>query len=230
MYRLETSYWWYTGLHELVHRELSRRNRSGMILDAGCGTGAMLRRLQAFGQAHGVDESMLALRYCKKRNLSCIARGTVESLPFNDSIFDFVVSMDVLYHSMVKDDRKALDELRRVLKHGGLLILNLPAFEFLRGSHDVAVHTKRRYTRRDLREKLTSAGFEIEKITYRNSILFPAIFLRRVLTRRNSDSDLQQMSNTLNSILTGILSFENRILSRMSIAFGSSLFCIAKKR
>ena len=50
-------------------------------------------------------------------------------------------------HQAIRDDAPVLATLNRALKPGGALILNLVAFEFLRSPHDLAVHTRERYTR-----------------------------------------------------------------------------------
>src|SRR5262249_40616432 len=77
-----------------------------------------------------------------------VVRGDVGRLPFADAAFDAVLSLDVLYHIAAPGDLAALREIARVLKPGGHAVLNLPAYEFLRGRHDLAIHTRQRYTRR----------------------------------------------------------------------------------
>ena len=66
---------------------------------------------------------------------------------------------------------------------GGKLILNLAAFEFLKGAHDCATDVDRRYTRRQVRALLEGANFEIERLTYWNAALTPPIALVRWLSR-----------------------------------------------
>ena len=94
-----------------------------------------------------------------------------------------MISLDVLYHRGIKDDVAALTELERILKDGGVLVINLPAYEFLSGPHDEAVHTRERYTKEKLAGRLKAAGFEIEKITYRNTFLFPAVVIVRTASK-----------------------------------------------
>ncbi len=236
IYSVEDGHWWYEGLRDLVFSSL-REAMPGKVsaLDAGCGTGAVLKRLLDEGQkAVGVDFSPTALSFCAQRGLARLVRGSVSELPFRDESFDAVVSLDVIYHEAVEDDVEALREFRRVLRKGGVLILNLPAFEFLRSPHDLANQTKRRYTKAMLAEKLKSAGFSIERVTYRNAALFPAIAIVRLLKKAyaagdSKDSDLGKVNPALNRALTGVLSLENVILRRLDMPFGSSVFGVARK-
>ncbi|MGH7800733.1 MAG: class I SAM-dependent methyltransferase [Thermodesulfobacteriota bacterium] len=237
MYEVEDSYWWYVGLRELIFSYLKRQYPCGgnlKILDTGCSTGALLKMLTTFGQTQGIDISEYALTYCKKRGLDQILQGSVSHLPFKDNQFDIITSIDVLYHTQVEDDVKALQEYHRVLKISGRLILNLPAYEYLRSTHDKAIHTKRRYTRDDIERKLEFAGFKIEKITYRNSFFFPIILLYRLLKKNskinsNPTSDLRSLPNSANKVLISIMKVENLILQKINFPVGSSVFCIAYK-
>jgi SAM-dependent methyltransferase len=150
-------------------------------------------------------------------------------LPFKDNCFDVLLSIDVLYHRQVYDDTLALKELYRVLKKGGNLILHLAAFEFLRGPHDKAVHTQRRYTSSDIKKKLISTGFKIKKITYRNFIFFfIALFLRR-LNRRGEVTEFRSVPRWMNRIFISLTNTENLIINNLNLPFGVSVFCIAEK-
>ncbi|MGH7799255.1 MAG: methyltransferase domain-containing protein [Thermodesulfobacteriota bacterium] len=237
MYEVEDSYWWYVGLRDLIFLCLKRQYPHGgnlKILDTGCGTGAFLKTLRTFGQTQGIDISEYALTYCKKRGLDQILQGSVSSLPFKDNQFDIITSIDILYHAQVDDDVKALQEYRRILKASGRLILNLPAYEFLRSEHDKAIHTGIRYSKVELIRKLELAGFKIQRITYRNSFLFPLVMIYRKLKKNSkiaseSKSDLKALPIFVNNFLIELLKIENLILQRIDFPFGSSLFCIAYK-
>jgi len=238
MFYLEEEHWWYAGLRSLVTHfiELERHSRPElMILDAGCGTGMLLQAWANY-EPIGFDYSAEALTYCRRRNLRRLLQASVNCIPFDSDTFDLVVSLDVIYHAGVTDDYGALLEFYRVLQRGGLLILNLAAFNILKSSHDKAIHTSRRYTARHLRELLRTAGLKIELLTYRNTVLFPVLASVRLLKRLFSGETLQVKSDLnlpgkiTNNFLKKIILFENKLIQAgHHFPIGLSIFCIARK-
>lgn len=90
------------------------------VLEAGCGTGLILNRLAPHAaRAVGVDLSAGMLSYAAKRQLQ-VVQAPVTNLPFADATFDVVYSCKVLAH--VENIQKAMQEMARVLKPGGVLI------------------------------------------------------------------------------------------------------------
>lgn len=234
LYRLEGSHWWYLGMRRIVDSMAKKYldcSRSYRILDAGCGTGGMMQYLRRFGTVSGVDIADEALNRCRHRDLSRLARGSVEHLPFASNSFDLLVSFDVICHRAVSNDGLALSEFQRVLSLGGLLVLRVPAYNWLRGSHDVAVHTIRRYSRGELGRKLFEVGFVIQKITYANCFLFPVAAIKRLLegSRRPLRPDLDLPSPWMNRTLLAALSLEAVILRNASLPWGLSVLAVAKK-
>ena len=232
----EDQYWWYLGLRQLVFKSLNQyapQAHASRLLDAGCGTGGLLSRCEE-GASFGLDFSSDALQFCRGKNISRIAQASITDIPFKADSFHCAVSLDVLCN--IKDGRKALGELFRVLKPKGILILNLPAYECLKSKHDRAVHIDHRYRRGALVRELKQAGFQIELATYRNTILFPLLGLKRFadklfLGKENGmpSSDLTPLLSPVNQFLTGILSLENYFLPRIIFPFGLSVFCVARK-
>jgi len=214
----------------ILGRELKKKCR---ILDAGCGTGGMAEKMLKFGSVTAVDINKVALDFAQKKHLTKIIKASVENLPFRNDSFDTVVCLDVLYHQKIKDDLKALQELYRVLKKGGIIILRLPAFEFLRGAHDIVVETRHRYTKAEIKSKVMTAGFKITKLTYSNMILSVPLFIKRSyerLSRKNSlSSDTTLLPEFINILFYQVLKFENKMLDLVDLPFGSSVVCIGKK-
>ncbi|MFH1507288.1 MAG: methyltransferase domain-containing protein [Candidatus Omnitrophota bacterium] len=234
----EGSHWWYRSMRDLAFRIFKEfsviKHRSFLLLDAGCGTGGTLRELKKSLpglRLLGVDYSAVALNYCSKD--FSVFRASVDSLPFKSESIDAVICLDVLYHKNVSSDLAALKEMNRILKKGGYLFVHLPAFEFLRGSHDRVVQTRERYTVRKLNNRVQAAGFKIIKSSYRHMFLFPFVFAKRLTENffigSGAGSDLKPLSVILNSVLKVVSCFENRMLTRLTLPFGSSVFCLVQK-
>ncbi len=239
MRSVEDRHWWYAVLRSLVQHALAGRlPPRGLLLDAGCGTGGMLEFLQ--GQicdlnAAGVDAAEEAVRHCQQRGLSSVQLGSVEALPYAEAAFDAVICLDVLYHAGVCEEL-ALAEMSRVLRPNGLLVLNLPAFDSLRGSHDVAVSGARRYGELQVRTLLEHSNFAVEMIQYWNAWLFLPLLVWRQLSRIKTElgpageSDLKITPDWMNAMLTGVGKLDAGLCRELRLPFGSSVFAVARKR
>lgn len=233
IYGCEDFHWWYRSLRALIEKEaegLAVRRAA----DIGCGAGGnldLLHRLFPKAEIYGIDPFESAVEFSGKRNCAHLVRARGENLPLPSNSVDLLLSMDVLSQEAVGVP-ETLGEARRVLRPGGRLLVNLPAFECLRGSHDKAVSTVRRFRLEELREESEQAGFRVKKIYYWNSLLFlPALALRRwtrFFPPRGGQSDLAG-PRIWNGLLEKILSWE-RPFSRSGIfPFGTSVFAACEK-
>jgi SAM-dependent methyltransferase len=235
MFRVEETHWWYRTLHRLIEQSLDAHLaswRDRRILDAGCGTGAILERL-GNPEAHvGIDLSPDALAYCKQRGLRSLTRGDVTALPFAAGTFDAVISSSVLYHQWVPDVGQALVEARRVLRPGGLLLLNLPAFAFLHSAHDEAVHTARRFRKPEVSRLLEAHGFAVRSLSYWTTLLFPAAVVARTLGGSSVGRDFEAVERpsgaARNRALTALMSLELAWLRRWPLPVGVAIFAVAE--
>jgi SAM-dependent methyltransferase len=223
----EGSMWWYRALHARLLQELLPIR--GQVLDAGCGTGGFLALLRSRRQdlkTIGLEwNANAALRACEKSGCP-VVRGDVNLLPFASASFDAVVSADVLYHQAVQPPR-ALQEFFRVLRPGGLLVTNMPAYEWLRSAHDRRVLTARRVTRRGFATMLTNAGFAQVRAYCWNSLLLPLMILRRKLTARDpgAASDVAPFPPWLDAALYAVTALEQKLPLAMPV--GGSVLATA---
>ena len=232
--KLENIHFWYRAMEEMI-LYLVKQNVKGRvnILDAGCGTGGLSEKMESFGRVTAIDINPVALKIAREKKIDKLLKASVERLPFQDNSFHLIVSLDVLYHQKVKSDIKALSELYRVLKPGGVLILRLPAFEFLRGAHDIVVQTRHRYTTYEVSKKMQQAGFKIKKLSYVNMLLSIPLFVKRSYERfykkHSLVSDTILLPELLNKIFYFILKNDNKLLKFINLPFGSSVLSIGLK-
>lgn len=245
MAAVEREHWWYCGLRDLIARSLRRWMPAGAhplaALDAGCGTGENLRLLQDVLDPHylaGFDNSPLALEYAVRKApqadiyLSDICRPELHV----DSL-DVITSCDVIYIPGAEAAFAGLSQLVGALRPGGLFILNVPAFNWLKSRHDAAVHTRQRFRAVEIRRLFDRLGLRTELTTYRLWSLFPAIVLARLPSiirpptdRATARSDVTLPPRSVNSFLRRVLCAENAAVSAgLRLPWGSSVFAVGRK-
>jgi SAM-dependent methyltransferase len=104
------------------------------ILDFGCGCGRVLRRWRGLNaRVHGVDYNQSLVRWCQK-NLpfaEVSVNGLKPPLPYDDASFDFIYSFSVFTHLPIDTQFAWRDELRRVMRPGGHLLLSIHGDAYL---------------------------------------------------------------------------------------------------
>jgi SAM-dependent methyltransferase len=99
----------------------------GRALDLGCAMGFYVQRLAADGwEAHGIDLSDFAVGEGRARGIANLQVGSVDDVPFGDATFDLVTSIDVIEHLPLHVARGMVQEIRRLLRPGGLALVATP--------------------------------------------------------------------------------------------------------
>jgi len=231
----EERMWWYRAAHaRLIDALAERPGADGPLLDAGCGTGGFLARLATAFPARplfGLEYNPVAAARAARKSGAAVCAGTVNALPFPDATFGAVVSVDVLCHMAVQE-AAALAECRRVLRPGGTLLLNLPAYDWLKSAHDARVHTARRYTAGGITRTLQAAGFVDVSARYWNSLLLPLMVVQRKLLVRDpgGPSDVGRFHPLLDAAFHAATRLE-RALARTGLRYpaGGSVLVLATR-
>ena len=106
-------------------------SKSSYILDAGCGNGKNMDYLykNEFNIV-GIDNCLGLVNICKKKGFN-VQNADIKNIPFDSNTFDFIMCIAVIHHLEKESDRiLAINEMFRVLKKGGKLILTVWAFEY----------------------------------------------------------------------------------------------------
>jgi SAM-dependent methyltransferase len=231
--QVEGFHWWFSVRRQLLKSILASLPLplGSLALDIGCGTGSNLKILSSRGlSVIGLDGSFYALSLAKADAKHPFINGDLNRLPIRPESVGLIIAMDILEH--LQDDQHGIHECFQALKRGGILILTVPAFSWLWGIQDLVTGHKRRYTQKEIREKLIYEGFRVSRSSYFNFFLFFPILLARRVTfllglRIRSENEIN--FPLLNSLLKRIFSLEPWLLKYLSFPFGVSIFCIAKK-
>jgi SAM-dependent methyltransferase len=234
LFRLSEEHWWFVGTRDILFASIPGAELRGeAILDVGCGSGSMMRRLEKTGPVFGIDTEEGALIHCRGLGFSRVCKGNAEALPFASNAFGLIVAADMLEHC--DDDEKALGELFRVAAPRGKLLLSVPAYQALWSANDMALHHRRRYSRHDLVRKVEAAGFSVSRVTFFNTLLFvPVAFLRLTIGKLRKHSSTYHIryhedARLLNRLLLGVMRAEKALLDRCALPFGLSLLVLAAK-
>lgn len=233
MERVQREHFWFRARALLLLRIMEPWLKPGLrVLDAGCGTGLLLAGLPRDLQLAGLDISTRALEHAARRlPMADLRQGALpQAMPFERESQDLVLLTDVLEH--IPDDAGTLRSLHGVLKPGGRLVLTVPALPFLWTRHDEEHGHQRRYTRRQLHQRMLEAGFEVEKLSYYNSLLLPLVLAVRALkklTGRDGD-DMELPVAPLNALLFQIFALERYWLPWRGFPVGVSLLALGRKR
>jgi SAM-dependent methyltransferase len=230
---VESFHWWFVVRRKLLKSILSSLSvqKNSLTLDIGCGAGSNLRALMSAGlDPIGLDRSIYALSLIRSKEKFPLLAGDLNELPIKAKSVGLIIAMDILEH--LHDDTNGIIESYRVLNNGGILIVTVPAFRFLWGIQDIVTKHKRRYSRREITNKLRAAGFDVLRSSYFNFFLFfPILMARRIIQLLGLEIRSENEVNfpLLNFILRTVFSLELYLLKYLPFPFGVSILCIARK-
>jgi SAM-dependent methyltransferase len=233
---VEEGNWWFRSRNRLINWVLGHYfSQSKSVLEIGCGTGFVLLGIKrAFPGLYlsGSEQFSEGLIYARDRLPGVpLFQMDARRIPFENE-FDVIGAFDVLEH--VQEDEKVLLQMFQATKRGGGIIITVPQHPFLWSYIDDYSFHKRRYTRKELVEKVEKSGFEIMRVTSFVFSVLPLMMLSRMRKLR-SKSDFDpltefRMSPLLNSGLEKVMGIE-RAAIRIGISFrtGGSLLLVAKR-
>lgn len=238
-YDLERKHWWFRARKEILD-SLLKKNISGNknnILNIGAATGETTSWLSIYGAVTSVEFEKDCCDFVKQKlNLDFIPASITE-LPFAENKFELVCAFDVIEH--VDEHNKAVSEMVRVCKPGGLVAITVPAFHFLWSKHDDINHHKRRYRLTQLLDLLKQHKGKIVFKSYFNTFLFIPVAVTRLLAnaipfivrRKGSGSDFSYSGGNVASFLFfWLMKSEGFFLNRgWTFPFGISLILFFRK-
>jgi len=232
---IEPGHFWFRARNALIQWALGKYfPNAESFFEIGCGTGYVLAgiredfpRMRLVGSDIFTDGLVFAKARLPEAELY---QMDAQSIPFEGE-FDVVGAFDVLEHLV--EDNRALVQMFNATRPGGGLLVTVPQQRYLWSASDEHAMHQRRYSYAELRQKVETAGFQIERITSFNSLLFPLMVWSRM--RQKRDQNLQrwrelEISPPLNKTLESILKLERLLIEKgVSFPVGGSLLLIGRR-
>ena len=235
MAETEDRHWWFCGRRAVASAVIDSLGLPANIsvLEIGAGTGGNIPMLSRYGAVTAVEMDDSA-RYiaAEKTDMEFLAGHLPDGLPKFDRKFDLICMFDVLEH--VEKDHAALEAIAGLLAPGGRLVLTVPAHQWLWSHHDEVLHHFRRYSRSGLADVLRDAGYEIQRLTFTNSALFPAAAAARFLDRGLSkDKEAASSGSDIppkfaNAVMKELFRSERHLLGRFDLPMGLGLLAVVQ--
>jgi SAM-dependent methyltransferase len=238
MAETEAEHWWFRGRRDVLQTVLRRLALppGARVLEVGSGTGGNLDMLAEFGTVSGLEMDSTARALCSQKTsgrFNIRAGRCPDDVPFGiepSERFDLICFFDCLEH--IADDVGSLARMQSLLAPGGVIVVTVPACQSLWSAHDVFLRHYRRYNRVSLTQCIAAAGYEVERVAYFNSLLFPlavaARWFDRLLGRSRSTGDAVPVA-PLNAVLYRLFSAERHWLAHGALPYGVSLLAILRK-
>ena len=234
---LERDHWWFRA-RRLILRDLLARLKwppQPKILEVGVGPGYNLLEIYpSDARLEGAEPDPTLAGLAASRGTAPVFNASIDQLPseIQEGSYDGVTMFDVLEH--IPDDAHALQIVNRKLKPGGRVALSVPAYMWLWGQQDIVNQHCRRYTMTEVRRKLQTAHFTIERMTYFNTFLFLPIAVVRLISRFSrqaykAEGDFAYVRRSSNALLFTLFGAERFALRYLHFPFGVSIFAVARK-
>ena len=224
----QKKHWWFQARKEIIDQIISNINlkKNINILDFGAGSGVNLDMLRKHGLVDIHEQNKYARTAIKKQNKKI--KNLYSTLKIKRNFYDLILMADVIEH--VKQPKKLLKNLKKFLKKDGLILITVPAYQFLFNKKDEALGHYRRYNKKSLKNELKK--FEIKNISYFNTFLCVPIVIMTLLNKFLKIDYIKKVETTPNFILNKlcyvIFAAEKYFIKYFNLPFGISIYVLVK--
>ncbi len=244
LFKAESTNFWFVSRNKII-QGLFRKylgKQTSKVLELGCGTGYVLKGLQETFSNYelvGSEIHLEGIKFAKERlpNVNFIQLDATK-IPFENQ-YDAIGAFDVLEH--IDEDELVIQQVHKALKEGGLFFISVPQYQWMWSINDDIAYHKRRYSRKELKEKLSNSGFEVIYISSFVFMLFPFMYFSRLFKANKSNEITDeiiikemnelQLNPLLNKLFTLFMSIDVFFIRyKISLPFGGSLISVARKK
>ena len=234
---IEDKSFWFKYRNSCIEKIIENSGINGEIADIGGGNGFVSKMMQEIGMdVMLVEPGENGVINAKKRGIKKIICGAFDREMFEEEIENAGL-FDVLEH--IEDDKKFIEDIYRIIRKNGKIIITVPAFNLLWSNEDEEVGHFRRYRLKEIEKTVENAGFKIEYSSYLFSFLWIPLFLLRTIpsffgVRKKSSEERIEKEHRAGVFVDRVLRYFEKLESKKiekskKIKFGTSCIIVAKK-
>ena len=229
----DSTHWWFRSKASFVasalRRHLAQHQRDGYLLDVGSGSGGVTSRLGwQPDKLLAVDGSEMLLRAARSEHALMAIRAGGDRLPLRPGAVAVATLLDVIEH--LQDPAVTLAEVWRTLESDGLVVVTVPAHQWLWSGADEVLGHVRRYTMPLLRERLRECGFEPVFMSHVFSWLVPPVWLQRRMTAdKQRQLGLDRTSPVIDRAALVLSRIERAVVRAVRLPLGTTILCVGRK-
>ncbi|MDC0167338.1 class I SAM-dependent methyltransferase, partial [Candidatus Pelagibacter sp.] len=157
----QKKHWWFQARKQIIFYIIKqiKFQKKINILDFGAGSGVNTEMLAHFGYVDVFEKNKVALKNLKQK---LRIKNSYSRFNMKKNYYDLIVLADVIEH--IKKPKQALFILKKLLKKNGLILITVPAYQFLYSKKDVSLGHYRRYSKSSLVNEIKN--FKIKKVSY----------------------------------------------------------------
>jgi SAM-dependent methyltransferase len=176
--------------------------RPASIMEVGCSAGHLLadmRRSLPNATLTGGDYTLGTLvKLGEKMPGIPLVRFNLAASPLPSNSYDAMVLLNVLEH--IEDDIAAASHIARMLKPGGVAVIEVPAGPELFDDYDRQLQHFRRYTLQGICGVVEQAGLVVERRNYLGALIYPAFYLAKKLSQSRPKLAAEREEHVANAI------------------------------
>lgn len=229
-----TDHFWMRWRFNLVKRLINKyyNHDEKTILEIGCGSATVMQQIEKNFRdikIDGCDLNEFALNQNKGIKGKLMVYNIYDKNPDLINNYNMVLLLDVIEH--IDDHVDFLTVATEYVKPGGLVMVNVPAYEHLFSNYDVEAGHKRRYTKKTLTQTFEAAGLEPLSTQYWGSLLYPVAMVRKAYLSNKKEEIIKTGFKPPNKLANGFLHSLRNIESAIPFKqpFGTSVIGIARK-
>ena len=228
----QKKHWWFSVRRNIIDKVLYKylKNKK-LMLDYGAGSGTNIDVLARYGLVDVYEKNYKTYFYLKQKYKNQKKINILKKKELIKKKYDCILLADVLEH--IKYDKKILFLLSKKLKRGGIIIITVPAFNFLFSQKDIDLRHYRRYELFKFK-KILNKDFNLLRVTYFNFLLFIPISFLIILFKMIKFNYIKSTEKTpnylINKLFYLIFNLETKLLEYFDFPFGLSILGIGEKK